>query len=282
MGLLYFIKKLFNVIYVSFNSLHSVLAVYYASILYGDNPDKRYKNLTFEISKFYQIFAFLIGFGFMIISPFFIKFITTIYYSTEDVYSIGTITMILFGFYLITNLFYYIPPTLINLYEHSKKILLIHFKAIIVYLVSYLILIKYLGMIGIPIGQTIGYLSFIYLNYREISKKYKIGFNKKSLIKVILAFLPFMIVIPFLYFFAKNDQYLIEINLKFMILLFPINTFLLTIILGITATLGVLIIIRNIRLFTEIDNVLLNQMFGIKFAKIFSKILIKDLKLENN
>jgi len=133
-------------------------------------------------------------------------------------------------------------------------------------------------MIGIPIGQTLGYLSFIYLNYKEISKKYEIGFNKKSLYKALIAFLPFMVVIPFLYFFAKNDFHLIELNLKFMILLFPINTFLLSFILGIAAILGFILITRNIRLFTETDKEILNQMFGTKLAIIFSKILIKDLK----
>jgi len=55
-----------------------------------------------------------------------------------------------------------------------------------------------------------------------------------------------------------------------------------SVILGILAILGFIIIIRNIRLFVESDKEILNQMLGSKLAQIFSKILIKNIKQEKN
>lgn len=274
MGLLYYIVKLFNLVLTLFNSLHSVLTVFYAPIIYKENRNEKYYQVSFEISKLFQLISFLFGMVFITISPFFIRFITEIY-SYTGIYSIGTISMFLFGVFIVLNIFYYIPPTLVNLYKDSHRILKVHFFATIVYSGSYFIFIKLFGMPGIPIGQILGFITFLILNTREIRKELRIGFDVLSFKKILLSFIPFVVISPILFWIGLKDQKYIPMTLSDRVVHFPLGTLIFTIILISVALLGTIYTMRKLSVFTKTDENLFNSLFGKKFGKLLCLIFIK-------
>lgn len=274
MGLLYYIKKIFNIVLVIFNSLHSILTVHYASIIYKENRQEKYYKTTWEISKLFQLISFIIGFLFIMGAPFFNKFITSVYYSSEDIFLIGTMTMIFFGVFILLNTFYYIPPTMVNIFDKSTVILKVHAKSSVIYLLSYLILIRFFGMVGIAIGQLIGFIFFLIFNVKEIQKELKIGFDMISFKKIILASIPFVISTIILIIIAKNDVNLWEITLNQRIIAFPWITFLYSVILILLSFLTFILLMRKMHVFSETDHNMFLSLFGKKIGKIFVKLLI--------
>lgn len=275
-GLLSYIKMIFNIVNVSFNSLNNVLTVYYSTILNEPDSSKKYQDLTYGLSRFFQILSFIIGFGFMIIAPLYVKFITTIFHY-DDLFSIGTLTMILYGIYFLLSSYYYICPTVINIHKTSKTLLIIHLKSAIIYLAGYFIFIWFFGMIGIPIAQCVGFVSFLWLCKQDISKKLKIGFNVNSLKKISSSIIVAIIIIPILYIFTKLDTKIIiftalSLNISIPIYSIIINGF--GIILGFSIFF---IVIRHLKVFNESDKKFFNQLFGKNLGKILFKVFVKNI-----
>ncbi|MHA1368803.1 MAG: lipopolysaccharide biosynthesis protein [Promethearchaeota archaeon] len=274
-GLLSYIRIIFNAVLIIFNAMNSVLTVYYAKVIYHKNAKVNYTKTTYEFSKIFTMFSFIIGFLFMGMAPIYIKIITTLY-DYDSLYSLGAITMILYGFYFILNLFYYIAPTIINIHNKSYKLLEIHGFSVIAYLAGYIIFIRNFGMLGIPISLSLGFTVFILLCYRDIKKQgYTIGFDKKNLLKILIASIPLIIIIPIEYLFALNDESIFNVNLGFNIFKLPrisllFNSSLILLCVGV-----VLFIIRQIHFFTEADRPFLKQIFGKRLSPIILKILIK-------
>ncbi|MHA1748978.1 MAG: hypothetical protein ACTSYF_10115, partial [Promethearchaeota archaeon] len=270
-----YIRIIFNAVLIIFNAMNSVLTVYYAKVIYHKNAKVNYTKTTYEFSKIFTMFSFIIGFLFMGMAPIYIKIITTLY-DYDSLYSLGAITMILYGFYFILNLFYYIAPTIINIHNKSYKLLEIHGFSVIAYLAGYIIFIRNFGMLGIPISLSLGFTVFILLCYRDIKKRgYTIGFDKKNLLKILIASIPLIIIIPIEYLFALNDESIFNVNLGFNIFKLPrisllFNSSLILLCVGV-----VLFIIRQIHFFTEADRPFLKQIFGKRLSPIILKILIK-------
>lgn len=195
MALLSYIITFFNALNVTFNSLSGVLTVYYSTILYKKNHEDEYKQTTFQISRLFQIISLFISFGYMVLSPLFIRFVTDIY-KYPSLFATGTITSILFGIYFFISTFYYISPTIITIHKKSYPLLLMHGIASVVYLVGYFVFIPSLGMIGIPIALSMGFSSFIILCFLDISWSFKIKkrFDRFFLRKIIIYSIPIILL----------------------------------------------------------------------------------------
>lgn len=195
MGLLSYITTSFSVINSAFNSFNALLIVSYSNILYKEGSEREYTQLTYQLSRIYQILALITSFGFMLLSPIFIRFLTGIYKS-PSLYSVGTITSILFGIYFFISTFYYIIPTVIVIHKTSYVLLLINGLATAVYLLGFFIFISHFGMIGIPIALSLGLISYIAIYYIDISWKFSIKKRSVSIgfKKIILYLTPFVFI----------------------------------------------------------------------------------------
>lgn len=275
MGLLSYVIIFFNLVNMIYNTLNSVITVYYSTIIYEDNAQEEYTKITYQLSKIYIFISFLIGFGFMLISPLVIKILVTLF-DYSELYTTGTITMILYGFYFLASTFYYIPPTLLNMYKKSYKIVKIKAFSVMIYLIGYFLFIGTLGMIGIPIGLTSGFLFYILLAKYYISKKFKIGFDRVFFFKMMISSIPIIISIPLLYFFTIGDQSLLIIHLvgdlQFTIpyIVVIVNISVILIVLCIFILLS-----RKITLFSQSDAVLFKKLFGTKWGAIIYRIFVK-------
>ena len=162
------------------------------------------------------------------------------------------------------------------MYKKSYKIVKIHAISVLIYLVGYFAFIGTLGMIGIPIGLSFGFLSYILLSKYYISKNYKIGFDREFFFKMIISSIPIIISIPLLYFFTIGDQSQLIIyfpgDLQFIIPYISVIVNIAVILLA----LGIFIILsRYISLFSPPDIVLFERLFGTKWGNIILRVFVK-------
>jgi hypothetical protein len=258
-----------------------MLSVYYASFLYKTDSEKTYLNTTYQISRFFMLFAFSIGLAFMAISPFYIEFVVTLY-DYQALYSLGVLVMILYGFYYIANVVYFIPPTVMVINKTNNKLLSIHFFSTIIYLTSFFVFIYLFGMIGVPLGQLTGFIMFNFLCKRDVEKKYTIGFDWSSFKKLLAASLPLAIIIPILFIWTANQSELTLVDLLLFKVYMSVHILLITVTLLLVALLGFLWIIRRLGLFTHSDSHLITQIIGTRFGGFFEKLFIQQKPLHNS
>lgn len=276
LGILFYINFVYQAIYTFFSSMHNVLITYYGPIIHGENSSENYQILTFRLSKIFTIISFSIGLGVMCIGPFYFALICTLFnYST--IYSQAALTMIFFGVFFICLSYYFIGPAVIHTSKKSNVIVLIQAGVAAISIPAYFILIRFFGMVGIPIAYTIGLLGYYYFSQRVNNKAgLRTSFDKNSLKKILFASLPATIIVPSLFFFCSNDflpAMIMVFNLQF-----PYIAFIATLVLGGAFFVLFFVLLRKMEFFINEDIPILQGMLGNKITNLISKILISKRK----
>jgi len=165
-------------------------------------------NKIFEINNMLNL---LYGLVFYLISPFllilsvFPKQILSLIYGSE--YILGSSVLIILSLFAIFNVLLSFNLTFLNSFGLVKKISFIILPFAFLNLISNIILIKFLGLVGIAIGTILSWIFLLFFSLRYISLETKFKLDKFKLIKILVINFIFIFLILFLKQFNLISNY---------------------------------------------------------------------------
>ncbi|MHA1821314.1 MAG: lipopolysaccharide biosynthesis protein [Promethearchaeota archaeon] len=282
MGILYYFFIITNASNIIINSISNVLTIYYASIIASSKSKEelreRFYKITFGISRIFSIISFIIGLSFIIFSSLFIKIIFYLFHYSSD-YSIATIMMIIYGFYFIFSSYYYIVPAMLNIFKNSTIILGLQLLRSLSSILFYFVFIKTLGLPGITLSRTLAFIIYLYFCKIRIEKEnIKIGFDRRILAKLVIASIPFAILLPITYLYNLKDTSFFMLNIFGLLFKIPLNAIIITTLALVIGLVLFLLILRILEGFKEDEKKLLEEMLGKKIGKIIIFFIVKKSK----
>jgi O-antigen/teichoic acid export membrane protein len=274
LGFLYYINIFFSTFKAIFDSFDQILIVYYGIILNSEDGMKKYREKTNQISKLMQSLSFIIFIIYSHLAPILIMFVVSLF-SQPDFYFEGTLTTILFGLHFIIMMLQYMCATLYHIEKGSNSIFIVHLFTSIAHALFYFSIIKFLGLVGIPVAYVLGNVVYLTLTYLRIKNKMKPSFNKRGLIINFISSIPAFIMIPLLVLFLPRFDNVIIVNLMLFELKVPLVAIIIAIGVLAFSMISYLIISRRLKLFQDEDKELFRQFFNEKMANILIKIFIK-------